>query len=946
MTRKDAYPLPCVDDILETLAGSQLFSTLDLASGYWQVEVKPEDREKTAFITSEGLYEFNVLPFGLCNGPATFQRLMNILLAGIQWHDCLVYLDDIIVLGRSFSERLHNLAKVFQRLHQANLKLHVKKCVFGRDTVRFLGHVISSEGISTDPEKIATVAQWPVPITKLELQQFLGFVNYYRRFIKDCASISKPLYQLTEHTRCFKWTDQCQEAFLTLRKALVSAPVLAFPGCSRVFILDTDASNQGIGAVLSQEHDDGLEHVVAYASRVLSKAERRYSVTRKEMLAVVSFLHHFRSYLLGRRFMLRTDHGSLLWLKSFKEPEGQLAHWLEQLEEYDFDVVHRRGELHVNADVLSRLTRTEDESSVSIDPIVPVVANTSFVPSCSSLDVRTEQLRDGLVGPFLRAKEKGDSVPSIGNGPKWRRMAQLWDQLFIKDGVLYCNFQVLDSSGSIMRLIVPDILKEKVMYGVHEGIGGGHLGVEKSVAKLKERFYWPGHYTDIRNWCANCSNCIARKTAPPHRRAPLQPVRVGYPLEMVAVDIMGPFPKNVNGNCYILVAEDYFTKWIEAWAIPDQEAKTIAQKLLDDMFLHFSLPDRLHSDQGRQFEGKLIRELCKLLQVEKTHTTPYHPQGDRLVERANRTILDMLATVVKSHENWESHLRATCMAYNTSVQSTTGQLPYFLMFGRRVRIPIDLLCGPRQTGECVSVNDYVSQQSKILQAAYYQAQNRMGLQQDRQKEKYDRKRHGEPFKEGDHVMLYTPSIPRGRCKKLTCHWSGPYLVVKKISEVTYRIRQCNGRKRVVVHFNRLKLCPASVRSSTDGLQNDSYRQDGDVVGPPVNIEDSSSRQRCMPGSFIPDIMEYDEVDNLADGLEQNATDLAAPCTEEASNAEGSLATEETMTTGSSSSPEEIPVESTTEETSEVDPTEEESTKRRYPCREHKPPSHYADYIRI
>ena len=268
------------------------------------------------------------------------------------------------------------------------------------------------------------------------------------------------------------------------------------------------------------------------------------------------------------------------------------------------------------------------------------------------------------------------------------------------------------------------------------------------------------------------------------------------------------------------------------------------------------------------------------------------------------------------------------------------------MFGRRARIPIDLLCGPSQTGECVSVNDYVSQQSKILQAAYYQAQNRMGLQQDRQKEKYDRKRHGEPFKEGDRVMLFTPSIPHGRCKKLACHWSGPYLVLKKISEVTYRIRQCNGRKRVVVHFNWLKLCPPSVRSSTDGLQNNLYRQDGDVVGPPVNIEDSSSRQRCMPGSFIPDIMEYDEVDNLADGVEQNATDLATSCTEETSNAEGSLATEETMTTGSSSSSEEIPVESTTDETSDVDPTEEESTERRYPCREHKPPRRYADYIRI
>ena len=668
VTRKDAYPLPRVDDILETLAGSQLFSTLDLASGYWQVEVKSEDREKTAFITSEGLYEFNVLPFGLCNGPATFQRLMNILLAGIQWHDCLVYLDDIIVLGRSFDEHLKNLAKVFQRLREANLKLQVKKCVFGRETVKFLGHIISSAGIATDPEKIARVAQWPVPLNKSELQQFLGFVNYYRRFIKDCASVSKPLYQLTELNRHFKWTDQCQESFMRLRKALVSAPILAFPDCSRMFILDTDASNQGIGAVLSQEHDDGLEHVVAYASRALSKAERKYSVTRKELLAVVSFLHHFRPYLLGRRFKLRTDHSSLLWLRNFKEPEGQLARWLEQLEEYDFDTEHRQGRLHGNADALSRLA--DCEGDVSTNSVMSTVANTSFLPIYSSQDIRAKQLQDQFVGPFLRAKENGDQAPSDKTGPRWHKMVQLWDQLFVKDGALYRQCRVADDSSSVIQLVVPDSLKEEVMYGVHEGIGGGHLGVEKSVAKLKERFYWPGHYNDIKSWCANCGNCIAWKTTPPHRRAPLQPVRVGYPMEMVAVDILGPFPKNENGNCYILVAEDYFTKWLEAWAIPNQEAKTIAQKLLEEMFLRFSLPNRLHSDQGRQFEGKLIGELCRLLQVEKTRTTPYHPQGDGLVERANRTILNMLATVVKNHKDWESHLRATCMAYNTSIQST------------------------------------------------------------------------------------------------------------------------------------------------------------------------------------------------------------------------------------------------------------------------------------
>ena len=304
VTRKDAYPLPRVDDTLETLAGSQLFSTLDLISGYWQVEVKPEDREKIAFVTSEGLYEFNVLPFGLCNGPATFQRLMNILLAGIQWHNCLVYINDIIVLGRTFDEHLKNLAQVFQRLRDANLRLQVWKCQFCRDTVKFLGHVISPAGITTDPEKIAKVLNWPTPVNKQEIQQFMGLVNYYRRFIKNCSEVSKPLSQLTERNRPFKWTVQCQESFEALRRALASAPVLVFPDFSQTFIVDTDASNHGIGAVLSQTPDIGgdQEQVVAYASRTLTKSERRYSTTRKELLAVITFFTAFQILFIGTTF--------------------------------------------------------------------------------------------------------------------------------------------------------------------------------------------------------------------------------------------------------------------------------------------------------------------------------------------------------------------------------------------------------------------------------------------------------------------------------------------------------------------------------------------------------------------------------------------------------------------------------------------------------------------
>ena len=345
--------MPRVDDTLDTLGGSKFFSTLDLANGYWQVEVEEKDTQKTAFNTPEGLYEFRVMPFGLCNAPATFQRLMERVLGDMKWTDCLVYVDDIIVVGKTFPDHLHHLGNVLSRLRQAGLKLQPAKCKFFSAAGMFLGHVVSPGGVSPDPSKTDVVAEWSIPTNKKEVQQFLGLANYYRRLIKNFASIAKPLQRLTEkNLNFFEWTDTCQDAFYHLRKCLVTAPILAFPDFSKKFILDTDASDCGIGAVLAQVQDDGSESVIAYASRSLSRQEQRYYVTRRELLAVINFIHHF---LLGQPFTLRTDHGSLVWIQNFKEPEGQLASWLERLQEFNFSVVHRPGVQHGNADSLSRI---------------------------------------------------------------------------------------------------------------------------------------------------------------------------------------------------------------------------------------------------------------------------------------------------------------------------------------------------------------------------------------------------------------------------------------------------------------------------------------------------------------------------------------------------------------------------------------------------------------
>ena len=354
VTVKDSYPIPRIDESLDSLSGAKCFSTLDLCSGYWQVELDQEAKEKSAFVVRGGLYQWTVIPFGLCNAPSTFERLMENVMAGLQWEVLLVYLDDIIVFGKTVEEEIQRLQMVFQRLRKAYLKLKPKKCALFQRKVLYLGHVVSSAGISTDPEKVQVIREWPTPRCLKEVQSFLGLTSYYRRYVKGYCGVARPLQMLTEKNRAFNWTDQCEEAFNKLKECLMSAPILSFPDPDGgMFCLDTDASGYGMGTVLFQQQK-GHEVVIAHASTSLKRAERNYCVTRRELLAVITFVKHFTPYLYGRKFIVRTDHGSLRWLLNFRNPEGQVARWIQVLGEYDYEVVHRPGRGHGNADGLSR----------------------------------------------------------------------------------------------------------------------------------------------------------------------------------------------------------------------------------------------------------------------------------------------------------------------------------------------------------------------------------------------------------------------------------------------------------------------------------------------------------------------------------------------------------------------------------------------------------------
>jgi hypothetical protein len=354
ITKKDAYPLPRIDEMLNALAGSYWFTTLDLASGYWQVAMNQHDREKTAFVTRYGTYEFNVMPFGLCNAPATFQRLMDRIYNGIAWKFVVVYLDDTIIFSQTFNDHLHHLREIFNRIKQARLKLNIEKCNFWMQRLPFLGHIITPNGIAPDPQKIEAVQKIQPPKNTTQLRSFLGLVGYYRQFIRNFSGIAKSLNQLLQKDEPYQWNSSRQEAFEELKNRLIAAPVLVYPDFGKLFILATDASYIGFGATLSQLDSNKKEHPIAYASKSLRKEEINYGATELECAAVVWAIEHFHKYLGATKFLLVTDHYALKWLRT-AEPKGRIARWILKLQPYDFEIIHKPGRIHSNVDALSRL---------------------------------------------------------------------------------------------------------------------------------------------------------------------------------------------------------------------------------------------------------------------------------------------------------------------------------------------------------------------------------------------------------------------------------------------------------------------------------------------------------------------------------------------------------------------------------------------------------------
>ena len=822
LTIKDNYPLPRITETIDSLRGSCFFSTLDMNSGYWQVKLKDSHRHRTAFTTRWGLYEWLRMPMGLMNAGSTFQRLMDRVLAGLSWEICLCYLDDVIVFAGSFIQHLDRLREVLIRLKNAGLKLSTAKCFLFRLFVKFLGHIVSKDGVACDPDKVSAIKKWPVPANVSELRSFLGLCSYYRRFCPSFATLAAPLYRLTEARTDYTWDQQCTTAFEGLKSHLCSPPILAYPLDDGEFLLDTDASLVGLGAVLSQIQNEE-ERVIAYYSRSLTKPERNYCVTRLELLAVVNAVKHFHHYLYGRKFVVRTDHASLKWLMNFKEPEGQLARFLEVLSMYyPFEVEHRQGTYHGNADGLSRrpcrdcdyCDRVEQKDDLKPDVAPKMVCvvdteiqeNYSLVTPWSAGQLKAWQEEDMLlrrVRQWVSTRVKPDWADMRTEGRFLRIYYSLFDSLKMMDEVLYIQMETGPSKGKA-RLVVPEAVRKQIFQHLHLHRLGGHLGETKVVAKAMLRFWWPGMKQDLARWIQFCDRCQRRKRRPGRGCSPLHQVGVGSPMERIAFDILA-FPQATDdGHTCVLVVCDYFTKWVEAFALKDHQAVTVAEILVEEIFLRYGIPHYLHSDRAPEFMSSLMREICSLLEINRTATTPYNPRSDGLVERFNRTLIDMLAKFVGEHKSdWNHHLKYVLAAYRAARNDSTGCSPNLLMLGREVTMPVDLMfLNPTEvTYRCQ--NEYAEWVRAAILENFELARSVLKGAALRQKRLYDRNTAPRCFKVGQWVLRFYP--PLRNKDKLNSPFIGPYLIVGQPGDVTYLLQETKDSEPFAIHADHLKL---------------------------------------------------------------------------------------------------------------------------------------------
>ena len=815
ITKKNVYPLPRIDELLDRLQGAKFFTKIDLRQGYHQIRIKEADVEKTAFRTRYGHYEYTVLPFGLTNAPATFMGLMNEVFRPLLDKSVVVYLDDILIYSRTWDEHKRHIAEVLERLRENKLYAKLSKCEFGKEEVEFLGHIVTHKGVKVDSKKVEAVRSWPLPLDIHDLRAFLGLANYYRRFVRDYSKMTLPLTQMLKKGVAVEMGDVEVKAFNAVKDALTATPVLAVADPKLGYRIVTDASDFALGAILLQDQGEGWQPI-AYESRKLQPAELRRNVYEKEMLAVLHALKTWRCYVEGRPIELVTDHESLKWLLTQKELDRQQAKWVQILSQYDVDIVYRPGRINP-ADALSRhpahrlaavsMVQTAPEllqqfaDAYGADPLYQAVLPpaTDSSKDQKGSGQRAQAASRGRIGspdhlPPATASSSGDGTtdsvavrrrtgspgdlppPQLPSG--YHKQGQLWYQ----------------EVGGSYRVCVPNDprIRQLVLREAHDAPMGGHFGMDKTIWRLEQTFTWPGMMGDVRDYVRTCDQCQRNKPSGGKTRGLLQPLPIPTDRwEEVSMDFITGLPRTKDGHDAILVIVDRLTKW--GYFVPTAttiDAKETARLFHDVVFARHGMPKRIVSDRDTRFTSHFWRAFFDAMGTSLAMSTSYHPQTDGQTERVNRVLEEALRGYVGSLQlDWDLRLPSLQFAYNTAKHTSTGETPFFLNYGRHPLVPAGLMgLPPSSSGyrQVPATADFL----KELQVALSTATDSLVQSQARQKRLADMRRQDQEYNVGDLVLLSTANLPmpRNLTRKLARLYDGPFEVLERIGQNAYRLK--------------------------------------------------------------------------------------------------------------------------------------------------------------
>ena len=817
ITKTDAYPMPDAQEVLDWLGNSKVFSTFDLTKGYFQIPIAEEDQEKTAVWSSSGLYHYRVMPFGLKNAPKVFQRLMNKILEPYLKKFMMVYLDDVIIFSNDPESHLEHLRIFFGVIRETGLTLNPKKIQPMKASIQVLGHIIEDGHRKPSPSNVEGIQKFPTPKDLTGVRKFLGTVGYYRTFIPGYTFIALPMYKLLKKEIKFLWLQEHEDAFQALKQAVLNITV-ALPNLNGTFVLQTDASGQGIGAVLMTVLPNGEKLPVSFISRTLQGGEKNYTTTELECLAIVWAIEKFRCYLEHTSFTVETDHMAIKWLMSIDRPQGRIARWIMKLQPFEFEVVYRPGRLNWVADGLSRYPANTVDTTEVIAAISPGdelcrISAVELIDLGLTLEnIKSAQLADPLLIAVREFLITGDKPTGGKLSDKIKTVAK---QSFIEgdpgSGLLYKwqNPENWDVPYMEERLILPEKFEEQIIKYYHSNNFQGHLGVEITCDRIAKQFYFIGLRTKVANFIRSCDVCQRHSYDNQKPGGFMKPHNYLFPWEEISVDLIGPLPQSKKRNVYLLVIIDIFSNWVEAFPLTATQAKS--QTIIDKMmivFCHWGFPSTIISDNGPQFISKLWNGVMASLGIKVKHTSPYNPQANP-VERKNRDIKLYLAKYAeKVHNTWDENLQPMLFALRTAINRSTGYTPARLLLGKELRTPIDLIIKPKSDFTHVDYNKFADlAQIKLHNAIEYAKENRM-LASEQQKLLYDKGRKLVTFKVGDLVLCKTHPLSSGIDKfaaKLAPKRDGPYVILEFQPPNTYVIGDIETNEAVTtvpVHFLR------------------------------------------------------------------------------------------------------------------------------------------------